>query len=139
MRFHGVALAAAAAVLALSAGGVLAVVDTEDQHQDAADAAAWDAGDIPSAQTFTAGVSGGIDRISLWAMTADGSVTVEIRDGSPTGTLLGTSSIATPISAGAWYDAAFSPAVQVTALATYSIVINSDGAVRIGGTCAAGG
>ena len=137
MRFRMVSLLAGTALLALSAGGVLAIADTEDQHQDVADAAAWDAGDFGGAQTFTAGISGGIDRVSLWGMTTGWSIAVEIHDGDPTGTLLGTSSTNIPPTSGTWLDVAFSPAVQVTALSSYAIVLKPSGAVRIGGTCGA--
>ena len=142
MRFHGVGLVAAAAVLALSAGSVLAATDVLDQHQDAHDAPSagsqWDAADYPTAQTFTAGVSGYIDGVWLWGMTTGWSIKVEIRDGGPAGALLGTSSIASPATADDWFDAAFNPTVQVTALSQYAIVItDADGAARIGGTCTA--
>ena len=83
MRFRMVSILAGAAVLALSAGGVLAIADTEDQHQDTG-TVAWDAGDTPTAQTFTAGVSGHIDRVSLWGVEPAGGwgpITVDIRDG----------------------------------------------------------
>ena len=134
MRFRALSLLAGVAVLALTAGGALAAADSQDQHQDAA---AFDAGDHGTAQTFKAGVSGQLDRVSLWGMTTGWTITVDLRDGGPTGTLLGTSSTATPATDGAWFDAIFSPTVHVTAGSTYAIVLNPSGAARIGGTCAA--
>jgi hypothetical protein len=143
MRFRVASLLAGVAVLALSAGGVLAAADTEDQHQDSG-TVPWDAGDQGAAQTFTAGASGHIDKVSLWGLEPGGSswgpITVDIRDGSPTGTVLGTSSAVSSAGDGAWISAEFNPAVQVTDGSTYAIVLNTSGggAVRIGGTCAAG-
>jgi hypothetical protein len=137
MRFRVAGLLAGVAVLVLSAGGALAGTDTQDQHQDAHDAAQYDAGDHGTAQTFKAGVSGQLDRVSLWGMTTGWSITVDLRDGGPNGSVLGTSSTAAPSSDGAWFDAGFSPTVHVTAGSTYAIVLNTSGAVRIGGTCAA--
>jgi len=135
MRFRALSLTAGVAVLALTAGGVLASVDTRDQHQDGASAKAWDAGDAGTAQTFTAAVSGHLDRVSLWGMDTGGTITgVDLLSGGPTGTLLGTSSAATPVN-GAWFDSVFSPTVQVTAGSLYAFVLHTSGAVRIGGTC----
>jgi hypothetical protein len=141
MRFRMVSILAGAAVLALSAGGALAAVDTLDQHQDSG-TVVWDAGDTPTAQTFTAGVSGHIDRVALWGVEPSGSwgpITVAIRSGGPAGALLGTSSPMSSAGDGAWVSADFSPAVQVANGSTYAIVLNvsGGGAVRIGGTCGA--
>jgi uncharacterized repeat protein (TIGR01451 family) len=138
MRFRLAGLLAGAAVLALSAGGALASVDQLDQHQDGASATEWDAGDWRTAQTFTAAVSGQLDRVSVWSMTTGWSITVDLREGGPTGTVLGTSSSSTSVTAGGWLDAGFSPTVQVTAGSVYAIVIPSGGSTRIGGTCDAG-
>ena len=140
MRFRVASLMAGVAVLALSAGGALAVADTEDQHQDSG-TVTWDAGDQGAAQTFTAGASGHIDRVSLWGVEPVGvwgPITVDIRDGGPTGAVLGTSSAVSSAGDGAWISAQFNPAVQVANGSTYAIVLNvsGGGAVRIGGTCA---
>jgi hypothetical protein len=138
MRFRALSLLVGVAVLALTAGGVLASVDTLDQHQDGASATAWDAGDFGTAQTFTAAISGHLDRVSLWGLDSlGGTLTgVDLRSGGPSGALLGTSSSATPVN-GAWFDAVFSPTVQVAAGSMYAIVLHTSGAVRIGGTCSA--
>ena len=138
MRFRALSLVAGVAVLALTAGGALASSDAVDQHQDGA-ATSWDAGDNGTAQTFTPAVSGHLGRVSLWGLDSlGGTITgVDLLSGGPTGTLLATSSAATPIS-GAWFDAAFSPTVQVNAGSLYAIVLHTSGGVRIGGTCVAG-
>jgi hypothetical protein len=134
MRFRALSLAAGVAVLALTAGGTLAAAEQRDQHQDGA-SQWWDAGDYGTAQTFTAAVSGYLDRVSLWGADTSGTITgVDLREGGPTGTLLGTSSSATPVN-GAWFDAAFSPTVQVTASSMYAIVLHTSGGVGLGGTC----
>ena len=134
MRFRALSLMAGVAVLALTAGGVLAAVDQVDQHQDGA-SQWWDAGDNGTAQTFTAAVSGHLDRVSLWGSDTSGTITgIDLRAGGPTGTLLGTSSSTTPVN-GAWFDAVFSPTVQVTASSMYAIVLHTSGGVGLGGTC----
>jgi hypothetical protein len=137
MRFRALSLLAGVTVLALTAGGVLAAVDQRDQHQDSA-SQWWDAGDYGTAQTFTAAVSGHLDRISLWGSDTSGTITgIDLREGGPTGTVLGTSSSASPVN-GAWFDADFSPTVQVTAGSMYAIVLHTSGGVGLGGTCDAG-
>jgi hypothetical protein len=140
MRIRALSFVAGAAVLVLTAGGTLAAVEQRDQHQDSASAAAWPASDTGTAQTFTAAVSGHLDRVSLWGLATPWTITVDLREGGPTGTVLGTSSAATAVTNGAWFDAAFSPTIQVTAGSMYAIVLNTSGsgAVRIGGTCDAG-
>jgi hypothetical protein len=137
MRFRALSLVAGVAVLALTAGGVLAAIDAVDQHQDGA-SHSWDAGDHGTAQTFTAAVSGHLDRVSLWGLATTGTITgIDLLDGGPTGAFLGASLSATPVN-GAWFDAVFSTPVQVTAGSMYAIVLHTSGAVRIGGTCDTG-
>ena len=141
MRFRLVALLAGAAVLALSAGGALAAADTLDQHQDAYDApSGFDAGDYRTAQTFTAGISGQLDRVSLYATGVNGStipVEIETVDGSgnPTGTLLSPDATTTTVPVSGWFDATFSTGPSVAAGAKYSIVFGGSGYIRVGGTC----
>ena len=135
MRFRLASLLAGAAVLALSAGGVLAGSDTKDQHQDTDVATSWDAGDNATAQTFTAGMSGQLDRISLYGRPGDWhTISVELRDGGPSGTLLGTAADIAPAN-GAWFDAAFSPTVHVDSGEVYAIVFGGSSFVYVGGTC----
>jgi hypothetical protein len=144
MRLRVVSLLAGAAVLALSAGGALAIADTLDQHQDAYDApSAFDAGDYPTAQTFTAGISGQLDRVSLYAADVNGStltVNIETVDGSgyPTGTLLAPGATTTTVPVSGWFDATFSTAPSVVAGSKYAIVFGGSGYLRAGGTCTAG-
>ena len=138
MRFRALSLVAGVAVLALTAGGVLASIDEVDQHQNGA-TQSWDAGDNGTAQTFTAAVSGHLDRVALWSLTTEWTITgADLLSGGPTGTLLATSSSATSVTAGAWLNLSFSPTVQVTAGSTYAVVLHTSGAVRLGGTCDAG-
>lgn len=137
------AVAAVAAVLALSAGSALAVPDTQDQHQDSSDYAlngnaGFDSADYATAQTFTAGISGQLDRVSLYGVTTDPNshLTVKLVEGDPTGTILATNTDVAPGSGG-WFDATFSPNVHVTANSTYAIVFTGGGGIRVGATCGA--
>jgi chitodextrinase len=82
------------------------------------------------AQTFTAGVTGQLDRVSLSSDTTSGSVrlTVEIQSvtaaGAPSGTVLGSSSFqGTVICCRQFHDFAFSPAVHITDGTQYAIVV----------------
>jgi len=135
MRFRLASLLAGAAVLALSAGGVLAGSDTKDQHQDTDVATSWDAGDNATAQTFTAGMSGQLDRVSLYGRPGEWhTMSVELHDGGPSGTLLGTATDVAPAN-GAWFDAGFSPTVHVDSGHAYAIVFGGSSYVYVGGTC----
>lgn len=137
MRFRLASLLAGAAVLALSAGGVLAGSDTKDQHQDTDVTISWDAGDNATAQTFTAGMTGQLDRVSLYGRPGDWhTMSVELRDGGPSGTLLGTATDVAPAN-GAWFDAGFSPTVHVDSGHAYAIVFGGSSYVYVGGTCTA--
>lgn len=143
MRFRMVSLLAGAAVLALSAGGALAISDNIDQHQDAFDApSGWDAGDHPTAQTFTAAVSGQLDRVSLYATDVNGSTftfRIETVDGSghPTGTLLAPGATTTMVPVSGWFDVTFSTPPSVLADSKYAIVFGGSGFLHTGGTCTA--
>jgi PKD repeat protein len=82
------------------------------------------------AQTFTAGVTGQLDRVSLASDTSFGSVklTVQIQSvtaaGVPSGTILGSSAFqGTVICCRQFHDFAFSPAVHITAGTQYAIVV----------------
>jgi hypothetical protein len=82
------------------------------------------------AQTFTAGVSGDVDRVSLASDTSFGFVklTVQIQSvsgGAPSGTVLGSSSFqGTVTCCRQFHDFAFTPGVPVTAGTQYAIVVN---------------
>ncbi len=82
------------------------------------------------AQTFTAGVTGQVDRVSLASDTSFGSVrlTVQIQSvsatGAPSGTVLGSSDFqGTVICCRQFHDFAFSPAIHITAGTQYAIVV----------------
>jgi hypothetical protein len=82
------------------------------------------------AQTFTAGVTGQVDRVSLASDTSFGFVrlTVQIQSvtgGAPSGTVLGSSSFSGTVTCcRQFHDFAFSPAVPVSAGTQYAIVVN---------------
>jgi hypothetical protein len=82
------------------------------------------------AQTFTAGMTGQVDRVSLASDTSFGFVqlTVQIQSvtgGAPSGTVLGSSSFQGTLNCCRQFnDFAFSPAVPVTAGTQYAIVVN---------------
>jgi PKD domain len=82
------------------------------------------------AQTFTAGMTGQLDRVSLASDTSFGSVklTVQIQSvsatGTPSGTTLGSSAFqGTVICCRQFHDFLFSPAVHITAGTQYAIVV----------------
>lgn len=80
-------------------------------------------------QTFTAGVSGDMDRVSLASDTSFGFVklTVQIQSvtgGAPSGTVLGSSSFSGTLTCcRQFHDFAFTPGVPVTAGTQYAIVV----------------
>ena len=143
MRFRALSLVASVAILALTAGGALAGAGTLDQHQDTHDpSATFDAWDYPTAQTFTANLSGQLNRVSLYGTEGnlgDRTLTVRIEtvDGSghPTGTLLSAGATTTAIPLSGWFDADFSTGPSVVAGSKYAIVFGSLGGVWPGGTC----
>ncbi|HEX2680183.1 MAG TPA: putative Ig domain-containing protein, partial [Candidatus Dormibacteraeota bacterium] len=80
------------------------------------------------AQTFTAGMTGVLDHVSLVTATNYGArITVEIlntgSNGAPTGAPLGTSTPQYLTCCAQWHDFTFSPAVQVTSGTRYAIVV----------------
>ena len=82
------------------------------------------------AQTFTAGMSGGLDRVSLASDTSFGTVklTVEIQSvtaaGVPSGTALGSTAFqGTVVCCRQFHDFAFSSPVRITAGTKYAIVV----------------
>lgn len=86
------------------------------------------------AQTFTAGMTGGVDRVSLASDTSFGAVglTVQIQSvtaaGAPSGSVLGSMSWHGTLGCcHQFHDFAFSPAVGVTAGTKYAIVVHAAG------------
>ncbi len=79
------------------------------------------------AQTFTAGMTGRLDRVSLSSDTgfASGSVQIQSVTGAfPAGTVLATTSFsASYLCCRGFHDIAFNPAVSITAGANYAIVV----------------
>ena len=89
----------------------------------------------PMAQTFTAGSSGQLDRVSLMVATTSGAVvaTVQIQSvtgGKPTGNVLGTSTFAGTVNCcHLWHDFVFNPTVSVASGTQYAIVMTSRPAI----------
>ena len=89
----------------------------------------------PMAQTFTAGATGQMDRVSLMVATSVGAVsaTVQILGVSgdkPSGSPLGTSTFTGTVSCcHLWHDFVFNPAVQVRSGDQYAIVMTSTPAI----------
>jgi hypothetical protein len=111
-----------------------ALADTLDQQQPAGGSDVRIQFDESLAQTFTAGLTGGLDRIDLLLgapdSTPDAPITVEIRDvsaGSPGTTVLATGSVppSAVSSTDAWVPITFGTAVPVTAGTQYSIAAYS--------------
>jgi hypothetical protein len=131
-RILGSLIGVACLALALAPGAALA--DTLDQQQPAGTSDARVESGESLAQTFTAGLTGGLDRVEL-GLGADGSganlpLTVEIRDvsgGSPGPAVLATASVP-PSAVGltdSWVPIGFATAVPVTAGTQYAIVAYS--------------
>jgi len=94
-------------------------------------------------QTFTAGLSGGLDTVSIWASSPGGTFDVTLREvdggGSPTGVILAAGT-ASPSAIG-WTDIALTPVVSVTSGTMYAIVMATPipwviGAAYAGGAAA---
>jgi hypothetical protein len=118
--------------LALAAGLTLvfsvaaqAVTDAVDQSQTLV-LSAETVGQ--QAQTFTAGITGRLDRVSLYsAGSAFGTVQIQTVTGTfPTGSVLGTTSFGGSYVRG-FHDVAFAPAIPITTGARYAIVVRSIG------------
>ena len=80
------------------------------------------------AQTFTAGATGGLDRVSLAADTTFANVSVSIQtvsaNGAPSGTVLGTSNFSGALfCCRQFHDFFFNPTVPVTSGTHYAIVV----------------
>jgi len=85
---------------------------------------------VMMAQTFTAGASGSLDRVSLATDTTSGFARVNITiqtlasSGAPSGTAVGTATFSGAlVCCRQFHDYAFNPAVQVAAGAKYAIVV----------------
>ena len=125
-------LAVICAACGLAPGTALA--DTLDQQQPGGSSdVRVDSGES-LAQTFTAGLTGPLDRVELLLGALDdppdATLTVEVRDvtgGSPGGTVLASGSVAPSAvsSTDAWIPIAFATPVPVTAGTQYSIVAYS--------------
>ncbi len=127
-------------LLMLASGAIAAQADTLDQQQtEAITAQAIDgpsnAFPLSEAQTFTAGLSGWIDRVQVY-LSGDSNtedLTVEIRtvnsSGSPTATVLASTSVpAAAISSTAgWVEADFSSPAPVSSGTHYAIVAYAGG------------
>ncbi|HLZ96085.1 MAG TPA: PKD domain-containing protein [Candidatus Dormibacteraeota bacterium] len=126
--------------VALAAGLWLAVVpsaqasgDTLDQSQTVATGA--NSLRTPMAQTFTAGATGRVDRVSLMIATTSGSVTAVVQlqsvsGGKPSGLVLGSSSFTGYINCcHAWHDFVFASPVAVAKGTPYAIVLQSSPAI----------
>jgi hypothetical protein len=123
-----------AALAALALVPAAAAADTLDQQQPLGGSDARIKLNESLAQTFTAGLSGGLDRVELLVgapdSTPDAPLTVELRNvsaGSPGTTVLAAGSVApSAVSVtDAWVPITFPNAVPVTAGTQYSIVAYS--------------
>jgi hypothetical protein len=81
-----------------------------------------------SAQTFTAGITGSLDRVSLYsAGAAFGTVQIQTVTGAfPAGQVLGTASFGGSYVRG-FHDIAFAPTIPITSGSRYAIVVKSTG------------
>jgi hypothetical protein len=112
----------------------MALADTLDQQQPNSEGDTQIQSTATEAQTFTAGLTGGLDRVELF-LGAGGfgptlPLTVEIRDvsGGPPGTTVLASGSVDPsavTSTDAWIPITFATAVPVTAGTQYAIVAHS--------------
>jgi hypothetical protein len=111
-----------------------ALADTLDQQQPNSDGGAAVFATESLAQTFTAGLTGPLDRVELFLVadssSPDAPMTVEIRDvsgGSPGTAVLAAGSVpqSAVSSTDAWVPITFATAAPVTAGTQYSIVVYS--------------
>lgn len=125
------------ATMILLAGGVAVAASQLDQQQTNAPASIGMDANYPMAQTFTAGVSGSLDKVSVHAYRAGtleaGAMLVSIQtldeSGLPSGTVLGSGSA--PItdfgttSPANWVDISLTQAVPVSAGKEYALVTST--------------
>ena len=130
-QFRRLAVAAVAAALPLVTVVTASASDAVDQKQTID--SSFNTLRSPMAQTFTAGVSGPIDRISLEQAFTTLTETVQIQgvtNGKPNGSVLGSSSFTGSLGCcRLWKDFAFSPTVAVTAGTQYAIVVLPSGSL----------
>ena len=118
--------------LAVVASASASTAAVQDQHQDSGPSAVGHtAGHV--AQTFTAGMSGTLDHVSLLTATSQGAqITVQVFGtdaitGAPSGIPLG-SSLPRALSISAtWNDFTFTSAVHIDSETKYAIVVPIDG------------
>jgi hypothetical protein len=134
MRTRPVGVLAVVGCLASLVVPGAALADTLDQQQPEGDADTQVQNLESEAQTFTAGLTGGLDRVELllghFDSVPNAPMTVEIRDvsgGSPGTTVLATGSVppSAVSSTDTWVPIAFATAAPVTAGTQYSIVVYS--------------
>lgn len=121
------ALATAAGFWLGTAPAAQGATDTLDQVQATANSSVNAASTQMLAQTFTAGLSGQIDRVSLFIgqnfATGGGVIQIQtVTGGTPSGTSLGSSAFS-GFMPGAWRDYPFSPGAPVSAGTQYAIVV----------------
>jgi len=109
-----------------------AATDALDQSQNltiGAELAPW------MAQTFTAGMTGQLDRVSLATSMVAGSGTVAVQSVTgtfPAGTVLGTTSFSGALTGNRqFHDFAFTPAISITAGSQYAIVVQMGGRSKL--------
>lgn len=130
-RFGGASLRSKGSLgLALAAGlmlafsvGAQAVTDAVDQSQTLALSAESTS---QEAQTFTAGITGRLDKVSLYSGGAAlGTVQIQTVTGTfPAGSILGTNSFSGSFVRG-FHDFAFAPAIPITSGSHYAIVVKT--------------
>lgn len=126
MRRRLAGLLLALALVPFGAGEALAIGTLDQEALPAPSPISLSAGSSLW-QTFTAGLSGGLDTVSLYGSTGIGStwnVSIQATDGSgnPTGPALVIGSASAP-SSPAWTDISLSPAPSVSAGTKYAIVV----------------
>ncbi len=126
-----------AAMILLAGSAVLAASQLDQQQTETSSGSGLDA-NFPQAQTFTAGLSGSLTKVSVHARLVASSgpgdlrVSVQTLDGSgfPSGTVLGSGSV--PVGdftvgslPGDWVDIDLSPSASVSAGTKYALVVSS--------------
>jgi PKD domain len=123
--FRRIVVAAVAAALPLATMVPVSAADTVDQKQTIDTGA--NTLRSPMAQTFKAGLSGQVDRISLEQTFATLTENVQLQgvtNGKPNGSVLGSSSFTGALGCcRLWKDFIFNPTVAVTAGTEYAIVV----------------
>src|SRR5690348_16032632 len=125
-NFRRIVVAAVAAALPLVTVISVSAADTVDQKQTIDSGA--NTLRSPMAQTFKAGLSGQVDRISLEQTFSTLTENVQLQgvtNGKPNGSVLGSSSFTGALGCcRLWKDFTFNPTVAVTAGTEYAIVVS---------------